>query len=276
MSALLHEHSRLIRHRSRLIRDRALETRAKSLLINGHALRIATAARAAQVERYVSGARRRVAGGSGAVDDVLPPFARAAAQEITPVLSTLWLRVETMLAEYRDGEPPADIVGELSVLSRLAGQMVGIVKGLAAFGAGASLEVGPVDLNAFLAEALPPVISRVTRNGVTLRPNHGRAVGPILADVEALRYVLTSLVETVAETTTTVDITIRSGDNGGVQLDVGNAQRPGALRAVTSRDALRLVLADAIMRNFNGTLERHVGNPVTTFTLSFPAAGQNR
>lgn len=222
----------------------------------------------------VSSAHRRLAGGSDAVEDARGPFAREVARELTSSLSSLWLRVEVMLAELSSGQSPTDIMGDLSVLSRLAGQMAAIVKGLTCFDPASSLDVTPVDLNAFLAEALSPVIPRLARRGIAVRPNRGRTALPILADAEALRYVVTSLVETVAETSATVDVSVRSGENGDVLLHVGNARGTGAGRAITSRDALKLVLADAIVRNADGTLERHIGNPATTFTVSFRAAGQ--
>lgn len=44
------------------------------------------------------------------------------------------------------------------MLSRLAGQMAAIVKGLSCCEPGSSLELGRVDLNAALAEGLSPVI----------------------------------------------------------------------------------------------------------------------
>jgi hypothetical protein len=46
------------------------------------------------------------------------------------------------------------------------------------------------------------------------------------------------------------------------------------VQAITSHDSLRLVLADVIVRNFDGTLERHIGNPGgTAFTVLLPVAG---
>ena len=222
--------------------------------------------------KRASRARRWLAGGSGAVDEPLSTFARDVARELTPALSNVWLRVEVMLAEFGSGQPPTDLLSDLSVLSRLAGQLAAIVKGLSCFGAAPSLDVGPVDLSALLPEALAPVIPRLARRGVAVRPSRGRVAMPVLADAEALRYAVTSLVEIVAETSTTVEVTLRSGENGDVRLDVGNAHRPGAMRPITSRDALKVLLADAIVRNFDGTLERQIGNPGTTFSLSFPVA----
>lgn len=85
---------------------------------------------------------------------------------------------------------------------------------------------------------------------------------------------MTSLVETVADTSATVDVTTRSGANGNVHLDVGTARTPGTLRPITALDASRLVLTDAVVRTFGGTVERYIGNPATTFTVSFRAAGK--
>ena len=264
----------LLRECSRRTRLLAEETRTRSHLIHREAERLRDSVRTAQIERYATCARLRVAGGSGPVDDVHASFARDIARELTPPLSSLWLRIEVMLAELGSGQPPTDVLNDLSVLGRLAGQLAAIVKGLSCLAPDSRLDVRSVDLDAFLVEAISPLIPRLARRGVVVRPDRGPAGLRILADVEALRYVVTSLVETVAETSPIVDVTARSAENGDICLDVGGGRKPEALYAITSRDAARLVIADAIVRNLGGSVEQHIGNPCTTFTITLRAVGE--
>lgn len=229
--------------------------------------------RAARIETGARLPRRQLAGGSATLDDALQPFARDVARELTPSVSNLWLRIEVMLAEVGTDQASVNVVSDLAVLHRLAGQIVAIVKGLSCFGQGSSLDIRPIELNAFLDEALPPAIQGLAPRGIAVRHNRGEGLRPIFADADALRYAVTSLIETVAETSATVEVTTRSGADGDVRLDVGASRKPGAARVITSRDPVRLLLADAIVRNFGGSVERHIGNPGTTFAISFRAAG---
>ena len=261
----------VLRERSRRTRLLAVETRTKSGLIHREAVRVRGTVRTSRAEEDARGHRGRLAGGSGAVGDTLPPFARDIARELTPPLCNLWLRVEVMLAELDAGQPSTDVAGDLSAINRLAAQLAAITKGLSCLAPDSALDVGPVDLNALLPEVLSPLIPRLARRGVAIRPNRGRAVPPILADIDALWYVVTSLVETVAETSPTVDLTTRPDDNGDVCLDVGAGRQPEAMSAIASGDAVRLILAEAIVRNFGGSVQRHIGSSGTAFTVSFRA-----
>ena len=232
----------LLRELSRRIRLRAEPTRAKSRLIRGDSVRLVDTAREAQIERYLC-ARRWLAGGSGPVDDALPTFALAIAREVTPALTTIRLRLEAMLDEIQGGEPQADLAGDLETLRRRVEQTTAMVKALTALGGESGFEPQPIDLNGVVEHLLPAIAPGPT-GPIVVRPNLDPHIPAVLADADCLRYAVTSLIESVGERSSTVDIVTRRETNGMVRVDVGASRTPGTVREITLQaDPLSLILA---------------------------------
>lgn len=205
----------------------------------------------------------------------LRSFARDVGRELTPPLMTLWNRIEVMLAEARSDQPPSDFVGDLETLHRHAVRMAATVWGLLCMAGEHTFEVRPVDVNALVEDSLSTVSSRLVGRQIEVTPSLDRAIPPVLADTEALRFALVTLIEPTAETSATVDVrTCRAGD-GEVQISIMVGRKAQAIRGTALGDSLRLALADAIVRSLGGRLERRGGNPSTTYVLSLRAAGES-
>ena len=188
-------------------------------------------------------------------------------------LTTLWNRIEVMLAEMQSDQPPADILADLETLRRHAVQMAATVKGLICIGGEDVFELRPVNVNAVVEETLSPIVPRLARRQIDVKCLLDRAGPQALGDGDALRYVVTVLVETAAETTTRVDITTEGAADGNVQVTIGTRRESPAVRSVSPDDRVRLELADAIVRSLGGRIERRVGNPATAVVLSLRGAG---
>jgi signal transduction histidine kinase len=202
----------------------------------------------------------------------LKTFARDVARELTPPLTALWSRIEVMLAEMSSDRPPASTPDDLEMLRRHAVRMVGTVRGLLCLSGEPVLEVRPVDLNAIVEDSLSPIASQRARRQVEIESFLDGAVTPVLADGEALRYVLTSLIETAADTMTTVQVMTQRVGEDGVRVHIGTSRQTQAERDITPDDGLRVVLAEAIVRSLDGTLTRRDGNPVATYVISLRRA----
>jgi signal transduction histidine kinase len=203
----------------------------------------------------------------------LSAFARDVAQELTPSLMALWNRIEVMLAEARSDGLPADSLDDLEMLRHHAVRMVAIVKGLLCVSGEPVFGVGPVDLNTIVEDSLSPIVPRLARRQVEIEPLLDPTIPPVLADAEALRYALTSLVETAAETMTTVHVTTQRVGEDGARIHVGTSRLTQAERnIIPQQDGLRVLLADAIVRSLGGTVQRRGGNPAVTYAISLRLA----
>jgi signal transduction histidine kinase len=219
--------------------------------------------------------RRRLAGGSDA-SDATRSFAREVGHELSRPLTTLWNRIEVMLAELRSGEPPADILGDLETLCRQAAQMAATVKGLLCISGQPVLELHPVDLNVLVQDTLSSAIPRLARRQVDVKCHLDRTVAPVLGDGNALGYALTVLIDTAAETVNTVHVTTRGSANGDVRVSIGTDRESPVVRDITPEDPVRLGLAAAIVRGLGGRIEQRGGNPSRTFVISLRGAGIHR
>jgi signal transduction histidine kinase len=203
----------------------------------------------------------------------LSAFARDIAQELTPPLMALWSRIEVMQAEMAGDGPPASIPDDLEMLRRQAVRMVATVKGLLCIGGGPVFKVRPIDLNAIVEESLSPVIPRLAHRQVEIHSRLDQTLPPVLADGEALSYVLTSLVETAAEMMTTVHVTTQREGEDGARISVGTSRPTLTGRDVGPHDGYRVLLAEAIVNNLGGALQRERGNPAVTYVVSLLVAG---
>lgn len=203
----------------------------------------------------------------------LSAFARDLARELTPPLMALWSRIEVMLAELGSDGPLANTLDDLEMLRRQAVRIVAIVKGLLCISGEPAFEVRPIDLNAIVEESLSPIIPRLARRQVEIEPLFDRTIPPVLADAEALRYALTNLVESAAETMTMIQVTTHRVREDGARVTVGTNRLTQAEREISPDDGLGVVLADAMVRNLGGTLHRRGGNPVVTYAVSLRVAG---
>jgi C4-dicarboxylate-specific signal transduction histidine kinase len=257
--------------RSRRLRRRAETTRANSSPLHELARLLRAAARDTLIESS-TWSRRRLAGGSDHRDEASPSFARSVAQELTPALATLRFRLDVMLDEIRGDEPLADFIGDLETLRRRVEQMTVVVRALTALDSEPSFDLHPVDLNGIVEDVLLSVTPRLAGR-VVIRRNLDRNIPAVLADTEALRYALTSFVETVAECSPTLDITTRREVSGHVRVDVGvSPKRMPVRELMLQADPLRLVLAQSIVRSLGGTLEQRIANSGRAFSLTLRAA----
>ena len=215
------------------------------------------------------------AGGSDAPNEALRAFARDVGRELTPPLMTLWNRIEVMLAEVRSDQPPSDFVGDLETLHRHAVRMVATVWGLLCIAGEPTFEVRPVDVNALIEDQLSRVSSRLVGRQIEVKSSLDRTIPPVLADTEALRFALATLIEPTAETSATVDVTTCRARDGEVQISIRDGREAHAIRGTALGGSLRLELADAIVRSLGGRIERRAGNPSATFVLSLRAAGES-
>jgi signal transduction histidine kinase len=203
----------------------------------------------------------------------LSAFARDIAQELTPPLMALWSRIEVMQAEMASDGPPASTPHDLEMLRRQAVRMVATVKGLLCLSGGPVFKVRPIDLNTIIEESLSPVIPRLAQRQVEVHSRLDRTLPLVLADGEALGYVLTSLVETAAETMTTVHVTTGREGEDGARISVGTSSPTLTERHVGFHDGCRVLLAEAIVNNLGGALQREGGNPSVTYAVSLLVAG---
>jgi hypothetical protein len=219
--------------------------------------------------------RRCLAGGSDAPSEALRSFARDVGRELTPSLTTLWNRIEVMLAEVRSDVPPSDLVGDLETLRRHAARMAAIVNGLFCISGEHTFAAQPIDPNGLVEDSLSTAVSQRVRSRIAVALNLDRTIPAVLADSDALRFALTALIEAAAETARTVDVTTRRAGDDEVLISIGNGPDGHGVRSLALQDALRLELADAIVRNLGGRVERRDGNPSTTFVISLRAAGES-
>jgi signal transduction histidine kinase len=217
---------------------------------------------------------RRLAGGSGASDEQRV-FARDVGRELGRPLTTLWNRIEVMLAEMQSDQPPADILSDLETLRRHAAQMAAIVNGLICMGGEHVFELRQVNVNAVVEETLAPIIPRLARHQIDVNCLLDHTVAQALGDGEALRYALTVLVESAAEAVTRIDVTTGGAGNGDVQITIRTHGESQAGPAVNPNARVRLELVDAIVRSFGGRIERRVGNPGMAVVLSLRGRGDS-
>lgn len=261
----------ILQERSRRLRRCAETTRANSRFLHDHARYLRRAARDTLIESSTC-SRRRLAGGSDYPDDASPSLARSIAHELTPALATLRFRLDAMLDESRGDEPLADLRGDLETLRRRVEQMTVIVRALTALDGESAFDLHPIDLNGIVEDVLSSVTPRLAGRAV-IRRNLDRGLPAVLADPEALRYALATLMETVADCSPTLDIATRRETSGDVRIDVGASHKSWIVRELTLQaDPLPVVLAHSIVRGLGGTLEQRIANPGRTFTATLRAA----
>jgi nitrogen-specific signal transduction histidine kinase len=232
---------------------------------------LCAAARDVLHQRVAISPRRQLAGGSGATDETRS-FAREVGRELGRPLTTLWNRIEVMLAEMQGAQPPADLLSDLETLRRHAAQMVAIVKGLICLGGERVFELRPVNVNAVVEQTLSPIVPRLAGRQIDIRWALDQTVPQALGDGDALGYALTVLVETAAAPKARLDITTNGAADGGGQVTIGTRRESQAVPGVNPDALVRLELVDAIVRSLGGRLERRVGNPVATVVLSLRGA----
>jgi hypothetical protein len=232
---------------------------------------LCAAARDVLHQRVAIRARRRLAGGSGGSDETRS-FAREVGRELGGPLTTLWNRIEVMLAEMQSDQPPADILGDLETLRRHAARIAAIVRGLICIGGEHAFELRPVNVNAVVEETLSPITRRLAGRQIDVTCLLDRNVPQALGDGDALRYILTVLVEAAAEPNAKLDITTQGGADGDVQFSIETRRESRAVRGASPAGLVRLELADAIVRSLGGRIERRVGNPATAVILSLRRA----